>query len=71
MSREYLDEEVAKASKNEIESFTPRIEKADQAFLNVTFPDNRCVWSSDIESKCRYSQEKHWYFYRLPNDLRQ
>ncbi|MBB5349734.1 hypothetical protein JWG42_16930 [Desulfoprunum benzoelyticum] len=70
MSREYLDEEVAKAPKNEIKSFTSRIEKADQRFLKATFPNNRCVWSSYIESEYGYSQEKHWYYYRWPNDLR-
>jgi hypothetical protein len=71
MSREYLDEEMAKVSKNEIKSYKLHIEKIDQRFLNATYPDDRCVWSSDIENKCGYSQEKNWYYYRWPNDLRE
>ena len=67
MKREYLDEEMEKASGNEIKFFELRIESADQRFLKATYPNNRCVWSDDIVQDEGYSQEKHWYYYRWPN----
>ena len=67
--REILDEEIDLADKNEKNAFFPRIESADQRFMNTTEKSDNCVWSSPVEKKNGYNKTKHWYYYRWPKDL--
>jgi hypothetical protein len=64
--RRILAEVLTVATKEQKQSAELRLKKADRLFLSSTVESSACVWGKANEVQHGYSQEKYWWYYRVP-----
>jgi hypothetical protein len=64
--RELILEALPMFGREELGELAPKLEAADQAFLDRTRPFKHCVWGSRTARKEKWTAQKNWWYFRTP-----
>ncbi|HEX8547989.1 MAG TPA: hypothetical protein VF691_13595 [Cytophagaceae bacterium] len=68
-TREIIDQVLNILSDEERAKIEKVIDPIDKIVFDKTFEIMECVWGPFVEKDKMYNREKHWYFYRVNQDI--
>ena len=68
-TRKIIDEVLATLSKAERNQIEQDLKPIDNTVLAKTFEINECVWGTKVEKENNYNRQKHWYYYRMNDNV--
>jgi hypothetical protein len=64
--RELILEALPMFGREELGELAPKLEAADQTFLDGTREFKHCVWGSRTARKEKWTAQKNWWYFRTP-----
>lgn len=64
--RELILEALPMFSREELGDHALKLDQADNAFRASTRPFRRCVWSTGIAKKEKWTVQRNWWYFRTP-----
>jgi len=68
-ARRIIDELATHASDEEWADVEAVLPSLDERFVEATRPVSACAYGATDEQKSRYDRGRHWYYFRVPQDL--
>lgn len=68
-TRKIIDEILTILSEAERNQIEQELKHVDNIVLVKTFEINECVWGAKVEKRNNYNRQKHWYYYRMNDNV--
>jgi hypothetical protein len=68
-TRKIIDEILDTLPKNERIKIEIDLNSIDNTVIEKTFEVNECVWGQKVEKDNNYNRRKHWYYYRMNQNV--
>ena len=68
-TRKIIDEILDTLPDNERIKIEFDLKPIDKAVFEKTFEINECVWGDRVEKENNYDRSKHWYYYRMNQNV--